>query len=177
MRSVIGGQRGLTLLEMLVVLPIAALLGLAATGVITQIIQSSHNSERMAALRQVQSAGYWLSQDCIQAQEISLCAHPGFPLTISWTDWEDNQVHQVEYSLQPLGSSGLCYLQRSETIDGQSGDATVTVVAQDLDPSGTYCSPAGRQLEAGELLVLTLTARVGQKMETRTYEIRPRALL
>jgi type II secretory pathway pseudopilin PulG len=163
--------------ELLVVLPIAAIIGLAAMGTISQIIQSSHNSERIAALHQVQTAGYWISKDGAQAQKIVVSPGSGFNLTLTWTDWDDSETHQVEYSLQPVGSGGLCHLQRREVRGAGGADSAVTTVAQYIDPSGTNCTPEGRQLKPGEALIVTVTARVGQQTETRRYEIQPRALL
>jgi hypothetical protein len=162
MKFVQKDQRGVTLIDLLLALPIAALVVAAATGATFQVLNSTHASNYMLAYRQVQTAGYWVSHDGIQAQNVSVPAYPGFPFTLGWTDWDDGEVHEVEYSLV------AAELQRRETING--GGTITTVEGEDFDSSQTSCE------WDGSVLTFRVTATVGQQTATRTYGIKPRPL-
>jgi len=166
-------QKGFTLIELLIALPIIAIVVAAATGALIQVIQSTSTSAHMVALRQVQTAGYWVSKDGIQAKSVTTGAeaNSGFPLNLSWTDY-DNNTHDVEYSLQDI------YLQRKEIVNSEVGNPIITMVGQYIDPDYTSCKPFGHVLAPDEVLTFTVTAKVagarGPQTETRTYEIKPR---
>lgn len=66
-----GRQKGFTLVELLVAIPIIGLLGLATGAVLIQLLHSDRISHRMAAVRQVQAAGDRVSQDAVQAQQVT----------------------------------------------------------------------------------------------------------
>ena len=166
-------QKGLTLIELLVVLPIIGIIVAAASGATIQVIQSSAASAHMTALRQVQTAGYWVSRDALQAQEAPYVpAYPGFPFTLTWTDSDDGEEHQVIYSLVNMPSGTLKKLQRVESVDGT--EIATTMVSQYIDSSQTSCEWD----DVNYVLTFTVTASVagarGLQTETRTYEIQPR---
>lgn len=169
-------QRGFTLIELLVALPIAALVVTAATGAIFQIINSTQARNHMVAYRQVQTAGYWVSHDALQAQNVTTGANAGFPLTLSWTDWDDNDIHEVGYSLQDMSSGDLDYLQRKEIVNGNVNNPVITVVSQYIDPQSASCEPISHELTSGETLTFTVKAQVGEQIAIRTYEVKPRPL-
>jgi len=160
-------QQGFTLIELLVAIPIAALIATAAAGGVFQILNSTRASDDILAYRWVQTAGFWVSQDGIQAQSIPPEGDMPFPFTLSWTDWDDGDVHQVTYSLVSMPSGTLQRLQRQESIDG---NLTYTTVGQYIDPSQTNCK------RDGNVLTFNVTAAVGRQTATRTYEITPRSL-
>ena len=169
-------EGGFTLLELLVSLPIAALVVYAATGAIFQVLNSTRASNYIIAYRQVQNAGYWVSNDGIQAQIITTGPNAGFPLVLSWTDWDDNDIHLVDYSLQAMSSGGLDYLQRKEILNGDLGNPIITVAGEYIDPNNSSFEPINHGLVFGETLTFTVKAQVDQQSATRTYEIRPRPL-
>lgn len=176
MKLVQKDQRGFTLLELLVALPIAALVVAATTGAIFQVSNSTRASNYMFAYRQVQTSGYWVSHDAIQAQTITTGPNAGFPLVLSWTDWDDNDVHVVDYSLQDMSSGDLDYVQRKEILNGDVGNPIITVVSEYIDPNNSSFAPISHELASGETLTFTVKAQVGQQNATRTYEIKPRPL-
>jgi len=176
MKLVQGNQRGFTLIEVMVGVVIMALVGLAAAAAIIQVVNAGRNSSHMSALRQVQTAGYWVSRDGLQAQ-------PGFVefdddpetegteiLILQWIDWDDSELHQIRYSLQDMLSGSLKKLWRQETITPQEGEPTshTTFVAQYIDGSATSCQWDGSQI------TFEVTATLEQQTEFRTYEIKPR---
>jgi prepilin-type N-terminal cleavage/methylation domain-containing protein len=170
MKRIHKGQRGLTLLELLIALPIAALILAAATGAIIQLINSSQASSRMVACRQVQTAGYWVSKDGLQAQRVNITA-PTAILILEWTEWEGNVSYRITYSLQDMPSGSLKQLRRTEAVNGTAG-ATLTI-ATHLVPEETSCNWTNDERQA---FTFNVTAKVGKQTETRGYEITPRPL-
>ncbi len=159
------GQRGFTLIELLVALAITGLLASGITMTIFQVLSgNAQSSNQMNVVRQVQNAGYWISRDGQMAQSVELGVSSGFPLVLTWTEW-DGTVNQVTYSI--TGDE----LRRSHSVDG--GAAVETFVAQyiDSDAANTNCA------FTGGVLTLKVTASVtGYRpaSETRIYEVTPR---
>jgi len=173
MRLLHKNQKGFTLIELLIVVAIFAVVAVAANAVIVQIVQSNRTSSHMVALRQVQQAGYRVSLDALQAQNISVSnasGSRGFPLTLNWTTW-GGEFHNVVYTLNSSG--GLCQLERRDN------QTPPTVVAQYIyfnttSPSSTQCNWTATANSTAKVLTLNITAVVGVETESRTYEIKPR---
>ena len=162
-------QKGFTLIELLIALPIIAIVVAAASGALIQVIQSTATSAHMVALRQVQTAGYWVSKDGLQAQEVNT---QDYFLYVKWTDWDVSDVHEVVYA---FSSGDIKQLQRQETVHDKDGNLvsnTMTIAGQYIASSQTTCG------WNGSVLTFTVTASVpgarGPQTETRTYEIKPR---
>jgi prepilin-type N-terminal cleavage/methylation domain-containing protein len=187
MKLMQGSERGFTLVEVMVGVLIMGLVGLAAAAAIIQVVNAGRNSTHMSALRQVQTAGYWVSRDGLQAQvvvdndpatlpiEVDDPATPDTEILIlQWTAWRDGAFyeHECVYSLQPMPSGSLKKLQRQETSnDPEWPNPTRTaIVAQSIDGSATSCYWTGEQ----ESFIFEVTATVEQQTESRTYEIKPR---
>ena len=158
-------QKGFTLIEIVIAVAIAGLVVAAAAGAVVQLIQSQDTTAHMLVVRQVQQAGYWLSTDALQAQNVSAntttaWGSEDFPLTLTWNG------HNITYTLEPMDD--LDELQRS---DG----ATNMTVAKYLTDS-TTCSWNA----TARLLTFTVEASVmgarGPETETRIYEVKPRPL-
>ena len=93
-------QKGFTLIEALVALVITGLIGLGASMASGQILtQGARNSDYTTASRNTMNAIYWVSRDAQMSQTIEPDEAGGFPLTLSWTEW-DNTEHQVNYYIQ-----------------------------------------------------------------------------
>jgi len=164
MRLIHTDQKGFTLIEVLIVVAIFAVVAVVTSAAIGQVVQSNRTSNHMVAVRQVQQAGYRVSLDALQAQNINVSGSGGFPLTLNWTTW-GGEFHTVVYNLNSSG--GLCQLERRDN------QTPPTVVAQYIyfnttSPSSTECS------WNATVLTLNVTARVGLQTESRTYEIKPR---
>jgi len=170
-------QRGFTLIELMVVIAITGFVTSGATMAILQVINgSARTNNHMTAVRQVQNAGYWVSRDVHMVQNI--VADPtggGFPLTLTWTDWGNNEEHQVVYTLLDMPSGGLKNLQRSHS---SNGITETIIIAQFIDPTVKDGEPQTKCEPTNGSLVFTVTATVGGgsqgQSETRIYEIVPR---
>lgn len=169
MKRIHKEQRGLTLIELLIALPIAALIIFAATGAIIQLLDSSRASNHMVALRQVQTAGYWVSTDGVQAQRVDITAPPDI-LILEWTEWEGNVSYRITYSLQDMPSGSLKQLKRTEAVNGTE---RTLIIATNLVPEETSCGWTNDEKHA---FTFNVTAKVGEQTEARIYEITPRPL-
>jgi len=140
-----------------------AIIGIIMGSITTAISQvfnlNTRTSNHMIAIRQVQSAGYWVSNDALMAQSVSAnTTGNGFPLVLNWTEW-DGTVNNITYSIV----SGQ--LKR-----GNGGNESI--IASYINPAQTSCNFTSNKL------VLTVTAKVGSgskaESETRRYEVKPR---
>jgi prepilin-type N-terminal cleavage/methylation domain-containing protein len=133
-------QKGFTLIELMVAIAISSVITGGITMTIFQvIIGSARTNNHMIAVRQAQNAGYWVSHDAQMAQSVTLGASSGFPLTLTWTDWDDNEVHQVAYTLEDM-TGGSKQLKRSHSSNGTTEAA---IIAQFIDLTTTKCEAGG----------------------------------
>ena len=171
-------QRGLTLVELMIAIALAGIVTAGITMTFAHLFAgSTRTSNHMTAVRQVQSAGYWVSQDALQAQEAKL-AEPSpeypsgtqFPLTLIWTDVDKTET-KVTYTITADGE-----LRRSikTTPDGGETTETVSFVAQYIDVTADHEGKPKTRLEPGTALTFTVTATVGGQSETRVYQVEPR---
>lgn len=172
-------------MEVLLILPIMALVVATASALIIQVVKTSNTGAHMVAFRQVQTAGYWVSHDALQAQKVPDNNPATLPidvddpmtpdieeiLTLEWTDWDDGDVHEVVYSLIPMPSGDLKQLQRQEKVNDTA--TATTIVGRNIDDTETSCDWTSAQKDAFSFKV---TVTVGSQAETRTYEIQPRPL-
>jgi prepilin-type N-terminal cleavage/methylation domain-containing protein len=172
MKKLYKGQRGFTLIEMLVVLVLIGIITGGITAAISQVLTiNTRASNHMIAVRQVQQAGKEVSKDTLQAQSVNATGSPYHLVTLTWVEWGTNQTNSVVYELAGISGEGK-ELQRSHSIN--STEPTVTRVAQYIDPYQTSCS----WNNVTRMLTFTVTATVGngpyEAIETRIYEIEPR---
>ena len=174
MNKMISNQKGFTLVEALVVLAITSLiLGVLSSIAVQLFVRSGENSERVTAFQQVQNAGLWVKRDAVKAQNVVL-DDPQTPvsefITLYWTDWDTNS-YRVAYTLEDA-AGGLKELRRSYFVpDGEDWLLQAsTFVAKSIDPAATSSTWDGK------MLTMQIAAQVGDKEETRTYQVTPRPL-
>ncbi len=169
-------ERGFTLIEVIVAIGIMALISWAATTAVFQVVTGTERTnEHIGAVYQVQNAVYWIGRDTQIAQSVDLSPPAGFPLTLTWSDWDSGDKYQVVYSLEDMAGTGLKKLQRSYSVNGAAGETSIVARYIDHDPAKTKC-----EFTDG-VLIFTVTASVslGSQVanETRTFKIIPRPSL
>ena len=166
MKKLHRDQRGLTIIELLVVIILTGLITTAITTTFFQVFDmNTRTANHMAALSQVRQAGKLVSEDMLEAQADMIDDSPSGPgefLKLGWT--AQNSTTVVIYTL------GDGELWRSETIGDE--DPTTTRVAEyiDPDPTKTWCDwdPVKK------VLIFKVTVTVGEQSEQRLYRIQPR---
>ena len=185
-------ERGFTLVELLVVIAIMSLITLGATMTTFQVINVTRRSnDHVAAVRQVQNAGYWISRDAQMAENVVGGDDPETEeelefLTLNWTEWnydetEDSEYHEVTYSFQdpPDGIGKLLWREHSISMkdddEWEETESTTNLVAQyiDYDPDKTYAiyDAPDEPPEQAPVLTVQITASLGEASETKEYRV------
>ena len=164
--SMLENQNGFSLLEMIAVLAITGFLSVGVTAATVQVVnQGAYNSDYNTATRHMLNAIHWISRDAQMAQTLEPNGPSGFPLNLSWVEW-DNTNHQVIY-----GEAGD-KLYRSYSVDG--GATSEIMIAQYINwvSDNTTCEVNG------DILTVKVTATMGTGLNavsvTREREITPR---
>ncbi len=174
LKKIIRNQVGLTLIELIIALAITGIVTGATTYIVFQVFDGeARSNNHMDAISRVQNVGREVSRDAGMAQIVSLTDdEDGFPLTLVWSEWEDNDTHQVVYTIEDNN------LKRVHTINGSPSETYTFeyIIGNDPDSGAlvTYCErdPATNQL----VFTLTATAGFGSQRisETRVYQTAPR---
>ncbi len=167
------GEKGFTLLELIVAAGIMVLIGGATSVASAQVFkQSELQGNRIAAASQVQNGGNWVSRDARMAHTITTgLTQPDF-VRFDWNEERTDNSYQVVYRFESMSAGNMKNLIRSESVNGTQSALTLVAVYIDPDSQKTSCQLSGGILE------LTITATVGngayQESETRIYRILPR---
>ena len=166
-------QRGLTIIELLVVIVLTGLITTAITTTFFQVFDmNTRTANHMSALSQVQQAGKLVSQDILEAQNVTPGANAGFPLTLTWTEvGEAPNTYKVIYKLED--TSGPTILWREYYVNLALN--STTKVAEHIDPDETSIDPDEPcSFPNCDAFIFKVTATVGEQSETREYEVKPR---
>jgi prepilin-type N-terminal cleavage/methylation domain-containing protein len=99
-RNYLHGQRGFTLVELLLGLLISSIVVIAITVTTFQISNNTDkNIARAMAVKEVEAAVHYINRDVQQAQ-IVRCDGTDYWLKLTWTSWDDNAVNQVIYTIE-----------------------------------------------------------------------------
>ena len=167
------GEKGYSLIEVLIAVSVSALLALGAGMTTTQIFRSSRlNNEWNVALRQAQSAGQWVSQDALTVNTIDIGDDPETGdvefISLFWKDWENGDTYDTRY-LWFDSANSLKELKRRQVARDNNGavisDTTVLVA------TNIYAATLTQQTNSWRLNVET---RSGDRSVTREYEISKR---
>jgi len=168
------GERGFTLIEVLVVIAIAALITLGATTTTFQVFNvTRHSNDHIAVVRQVQNAGYWISRDALMAESVVVDGDPETDefLTLKWTEWDFGKkkdlvvyYHEVTYFFQDLPDD-IGKLDRTHWINDEVNEQTLVAEYIDYNTNATYDT---------SVLTVQITSSLGEASETREYRVLPR---
>jgi prepilin-type N-terminal cleavage/methylation domain-containing protein len=170
MKKLKKGERGFSLVELVIVVALAGLVGAAITATAFQVFTfSTRLSNQMTAVRQVQQAGFWVSPDVMMSNRTKINVNPGGGkfLVLDWTA-HDGKEHEVTYTITVDDR-----LQRTHniTVGGQT-TMEVSIIAEYINSTQTSCVKVGGALNF--TVVFNVTATVGGQTETRIYQVKPR---
>ena len=166
-------EKGFIIVNLAVVIAIAAIITLGAGMTTVQIIKGSQRTNDWATVvRQAQNVGYWVSEDALMAQTITIGDDPETAnvefIILSWKDWETGDVHDIRYVWFDSVDS-LKKLKRTQVTkdrDGVEIENKTTLVADNIYTANlTWQDGMWR---------LSVEARSGEKRITREYEISQR---
>jgi prepilin-type N-terminal cleavage/methylation domain-containing protein len=159
------GQKGFTLVEILIGMLLVGIIASAVTSLTLKVYNSqAENTARIAALRQAENGIQWFHRDAKQAQKIETGSAYGFPLKLSWTDWDGTSTN-ITYSINNHN------LIRESKI-GLQNSTLVAASSVSEGPGATSCGISGG------MLIVNLTVTSGTThpvLETRTIEVFPSA--
>lgn len=188
-----GSQRGLTMVELVIAIAISSIIIISSLALLTYMMRVAvDNRHKTLASMEVQYAGFFISEDVVQAQKITMGdLTSGFPLKVEWLDTQADKKYTVIYTLKGP-ENGLYKLERESLVEEQSEGTTLVgqdIVGQDigdLDKDGNttewltkadrYTAPQ-EDPDVGKVssLIVKVTANVDGRVATNEYEIHPRA--
>jgi len=157
-------QQGLTFVELMIAMLIAAVIAVAVGYSIAHLFNmNTRNSNYMIAVRQVQSAGYWVTRDAEMARpELTSTTVPGKLLSLAWYDTDNTTItHSADFTLD----KGVLYRR----YDSGDKSAIASHIAATIDQVATD--------ENGHIVsfVFNVTASVTTRgitgNESRDYEV------
>ena len=161
MTRLMKNQKGFTLIELIVALAIASVIGVAATMTAHQVITIPViSNDSNTAINQVRNAVNWINRDVQSATPGSITTSPEF-LSMGQLEWESGTwtTHTVNYTLE---------LADKELWRDYDGDVPGILIAQYIDTAS--CSWD----DVEKVLTVNITVQVGTRTETRTFEVKPR---
>jgi len=167
------GEKGFTLVELLIAITIMVLASGAAGAAIFQILRGTErNNNHMTAVSQVHNAGYWISRDAQMAQSVTTdnLTLPDF-LILSWTEWDaagDPTYHSATYSFEDL-TDGIGKLKRNHW--SSAGASEETLVAQHIYYVPSDSDNTSKASYQQPVLAVQLTALFKGSLETKEYKI------
>ena len=151
-----NGEKGFTLIELVVALAIAAFVTAAASmTIITMMRLTPKNNNWAIALRQVQDAGYWISRDVLMSDNITVGTGSTF-LTMRQPQVATTTPKTIVYQFQNM-SGGLKRLVRTD-------NTTATLIAEYLSDN-TTATPTDNNT-----LTLKIEAISGDTVVSRYYK-------
>jgi prepilin-type N-terminal cleavage/methylation domain-containing protein len=170
------GEKGYTLIELIIAITIMTLAAGAAGAAIFQILRNiERNSDYMTVVRQVENAGYWISRDAQMARVVTTTDNLTLPvfLSLSWTEWNaaGNPIyHSANYSFEGLTNS-VGKLKRTHASGGISEQ---TLIAQYIYYNSDDATNTSNTSYESPVLTVKLTAVFEGIQETREYKIKRR---
>lgn len=171
-----SGEKGFTLVELLIAISIMVLVSASAGSAIFQVMKNMDgNNDYASAVHQVENAGYWISRDAQMATSVTTPLTSSNFLTINWAEWNaagDPTYHSARYFLEGL-TNGVGKLKR---VHSSGGANQTTLIATYI-----YFNPGDNNTSTASFLSPTLTVRLTSQLpkaiETKEYRINQRVNL
>jgi len=170
MKKMNNRQRGFTLVEIIIAMGIASII-LSAIGysVVQLFNMNTRNTLYMTAVRQVQTAGYWLTRDTVMASADNifvLNTDPAKPqLILNWRS-DPNTLHQTIYTYD--AATGILWRAADSGGDDRIAEHLTTMTFTQTADAGITDS-----IDFG--IVATVTVRNISGTEARNYSASPRS--
>lgn len=180
-------EHGFTLIELVMAMGAAAIVMSAATYSIFEVLNTNtRNTVSMTAVRNVQSAGFWVTREAEMAFSANVSADHD-SVTLRWFDPYDptapndtsrSVLNACTYTLATYADNGKTRLRLLRSLQVGNQDPAVTSIAEHFDnrldgPFDTAVSGFDYD-ENGRKLALTVTAKVTShgitSTESRIYE-------
>jgi len=158
------GERGFTLIEVLIVIAITGAIIWPLTMATTSVLRNpQRTADQNVVLEQVRNAGHFISRDVQMARTVTTSAPSGFPLTVSIAvDADENHDYTVDYLLE--GSK----LKRKEY------DPSHILVSETLISDYIVTNNSTFSTISDGLYKLTIKASKGKAVVTMNYEVSQR---
>jgi type II secretory pathway component PulJ len=170
MKKYLPNQTGFTIIDLAIGIAVCGLLGAGIVTAISQIYKVNNMSNaHVSAVKQVENALYYINRDVQMAQSVDTDG-VDYWLKVSWTDWEDNQLNEVEYAVTD-GCLTRSYFVNSSLSSARQLAQNITDTEITAPDTGT--TPP----EKAWTIQITATAASGQQQqsETRQVQIVPRS--
>lgn len=191
------GQAGFTMVELMVAIAISVLIVVGSLVFLRYMITvAADNRDKTMATLEVQYVGFWISEDVVQAQTIEVGASHGFPLRLTWEEWNELHRETITYDVVEMEGEDLWRLMRTRDVEvrgseeeeyqdaplqsGTSQVAEYLIPWPGTDGLGTGICRKERTTPSGNKiwsLVVEVAARADRSEASSTYEIYPRAVV
>ena len=187
-----GSQAGFTMAELIIAVAVSTLIVIGSLIFLRYMITVADvNRDKTMATLEVQYVGFWISEDVAQAQTINVGIISGdvdgFPLILTWEEWDGSQSTTIIYDVEPMGDGDQWRLMRSYEFyqgvslveSGTSQIAEYLIPWSDVEGVGTKCCRMVYGAKKGEMesLIVRVAARADRSEASSMYEIYPRTVV
>jgi len=170
------GEKGFTLIELIIAISIMVIASGAAAAAIFQIFgNTERNSNNMTVAQQVQNAGYWISHDAQMALTITTdnLSLPNI-IVMNWTEdaaSENPIYHTANYTIEDI-SDNIGIIKRTHS--STAGLSEEILVAKYIYYNPPDTDNSTQVSYSGSLLTIQITSVFNDSLEIREYLVKRR---
>lgn len=157
------GQKGFTLVEVLVVVAILGVIAVPlAYTTITLLTNPARSNDENVVLQQVRNVGDWISRDVQMAKNVVFDDPSGFPLTmVIPVDTDENNDYSVDY------------LFDGNKLKRQVYDSSQTLVSENLIAEYVNTEDTTFDIRDSNVYELTIKASKDEAVAEGSYQVTP----